>query len=250
MPDNHIPLRTLFTNLQKQMRAKLDSARECILHQGVKGDTSEECWREMLSSYLPKRYSVDKAFVIDHKGRQSDQIDVVIYDRQYSPFIFRQDSAIFVPAESVYAVIEAKQELDKGMIEYAAEKAHSVRRLQRTNANFMSAHGAMKRSDVFPIAAGIVALSSTWKPPLGKAFQKTITAIAAEPLQRLDFGCAVNGGAFDISYSKTGQPSIACSGGPMTLMEFFLKLLSRLQGLGTVPAIEIAKYLEAIEKPC
>lgn len=36
----------------------------------------------MLSTYLSKRYCADKAFVIDSIGNISDEIDIVIYDRQ------------------------------------------------------------------------------------------------------------------------------------------------------------------------
>ncbi len=246
MPDNYVSLRDLFGSLQKQMFAKLSTARECILHPGVKGDASEDSWREMLA-YLPKRYCVDKAFVIDHEGRQSDQMDVVVYDRQYSPFIFHQDSAIFVPAESVYAVIEVKQELDKGMIEYAAAKARSVRRLKRTNASFAWAKGTMKRGEPFPILAGIVASASAWSPALGDSFRATLHTLAQDPLARIDFGCVVQGGAFDVTYSNGAEPSVSIVSGSMALMTFFLKLVARLQGMGTVPAMDINCYLAAIE---
>ena len=136
MPENKVPLKKLFLHLQGQMAAKLNTSRECIPHQGVKGDASEECWRAMLREYLPKRYRVEKAFVVDSLDQCSEQIDIVIFDQQYSPFLFNQNGAYYVPAESVYAVIEAKQDISKGMIEYAAQKAASVRKLKRTNAVF------------------------------------------------------------------------------------------------------------------
>lgn len=37
----------------------------------------------------------------------------MIYDRRYSPFLFNQSGAVFIPAESVYAVFEVKQELSR-----------------------------------------------------------------------------------------------------------------------------------------
>ena len=68
-------------------------------------------WLEMLNTYLPERYKADSAFVMDHRGRLSEQIDVVIYDRQYSPLLFKQDGVLYVPAESVYAVFDVKQDM-------------------------------------------------------------------------------------------------------------------------------------------
>jgi hypothetical protein len=94
-------------NLQEQMVAQLSTNREVISHPGTKGDATELQWLTMLNAYFPKRYSANKAFVVDSDGHLSEQIDVVVYDRQYSPFLFNQDNAMYVPAESVYAVFEA-----------------------------------------------------------------------------------------------------------------------------------------------
>ena len=69
---------------------------------------SEAVWLELLNSYLPTRYQAAKAVVVDSEGAFSDQIDVVVFDRQYSPFIFRFEGQTVIPAESVYAVFEAK----------------------------------------------------------------------------------------------------------------------------------------------
>lgn len=95
-----VNLHTVFLGLQDQMIASLSTNREVIKHAGTKGEATELHWLDMLNNYLPKRYRADKAFVLDCEGHLSDQIDVVVYDRQYSPFLFNQDNAIFIPAES------------------------------------------------------------------------------------------------------------------------------------------------------
>ncbi len=88
---------------------------------------------ELLDTYLPKRYQVATAHIVDSKGVFSDQIDVVVFDRQYSPFIFRFQGKIIIPAESVYAVFEAKQAINAAQIAYAQDKVASVWRLHRTS---------------------------------------------------------------------------------------------------------------------
>ena len=60
--------------------------RSLFGHTVIKGDASENVWIELLASYLPKRYSVERATVVDSLGNFSDQLDVVVFDRQYSPF--------------------------------------------------------------------------------------------------------------------------------------------------------------------
>lgn len=247
MAENKVPLKKLFLHLQGQMAAKLNTNRECIPHQGSKGDASEECWRIMLREYLPKRYRVEKAFVVDSLDQCSDQIDIVIFDQQYSPFLFNQDGAYYVPAESVYAVIEAKQDFNKKMIEYAAGKAASVRKLKRTNAVFSTASGSMKKHWMFDIPAGIVALGSEWSPPLGDAFNDVINEVAKLDGHRLDFGCAIQGGAFSVTYSGSNAPVLEKSPVDVSLVTFFWNLVARLQTQGTAPAIEVPEYFKALK---
>lgn len=131
----------LFMVLQKKMQSELEGARAVLEHTTTLGDTCELKWIDWLKKYLPERYCIDKAFIIDSKGNLSQQIDVVIYDRQYTPFIFNDGGAIYVPAESVYAVFEVKQTLNKENLEYAAEKAESVRNLHRTSTSIIHAGG-------------------------------------------------------------------------------------------------------------
>src|SRR3546814_17119907 len=76
--------------------------------------------------------------VVDSRGVFSQQIAVIIHDRQYSPFVFTFKGTDVVPAESVYAVFEAKQELTADYIRYAGEKAAYVRRLHRTSLSARS----------------------------------------------------------------------------------------------------------------
>ena len=56
--------------------------------------------------YLPHRYQAETAHVVDSRGAFSQQIDVVVFDRQYSPFIFKFQRQTIVPAESVYAAVK------------------------------------------------------------------------------------------------------------------------------------------------
>jgi len=115
----------------------------------------------VLGNYLPDRYRADKAFVLDSRGEISNEIDVVIYDKQYSPLLFRQDGVLYVPAESVYAVLEVKQELTRNYIKYAGKKAASVRRLHRTSASIIHLGGRSPGKRPFDILAGVVSLDST-----------------------------------------------------------------------------------------
>lgn len=76
----NVNMREMFKGMQGQMLATLELGRTQITHNGEMGEAAEESWRRWLREYLPKRYRVDKAIVVDCDGKTSDQIDIVIYD--------------------------------------------------------------------------------------------------------------------------------------------------------------------------
>jgi hypothetical protein len=85
---NDWSLSQVLASLHEDIEQRLAAVRKTFAHPGTKGDASESVWISLLDRYLPKRYQAAKAFVVDSKGTFSDQIDVVVFDRQYSPFIF------------------------------------------------------------------------------------------------------------------------------------------------------------------
>ena len=143
-------LHELYYSLQKRLSADLAAAREANTNAEAKGDESELTWIELLNQHLPHRYSAVKGIVIDCNGDESDAIDIIVHDRQYTPIIYNQKGAPYIPAESVYAVLEAKQELDKGLVEYAGEKAESVRKLHCTSAVIPFAAGEYSAKKAVP----------------------------------------------------------------------------------------------------
>jgi hypothetical protein len=123
----------VLAGLHDDIEKQLEIARKAFEHPVAKGDASEDVWLELLKTYLPQRYQAAKAFVVDSKGAFSEQIDVLIFDRQYTPFIFKYHGQTIVPAEGVYAAFEAKQTITASLVKYAQGKVASVRRLQRTS---------------------------------------------------------------------------------------------------------------------
>ena len=72
-------IKNLFAHLQAKMQCELEQSHS-IDHPTDKGDNSEESWRNWLRNYLPKRYKVEKATIIDSNDKTSQQIDAVVYD--------------------------------------------------------------------------------------------------------------------------------------------------------------------------
>jgi putative NADPH-quinone reductase len=133
MSGSHWALPALMKGLHDKVWQELQTARAAIGHTGAKGDGSEKVWHRLLGTYLPARYAVDKATIMDSTGAFSGEIDVVLYDRQYTFLIFELEGVKVIPAEAVYAVFEAKQEINAAFVAYAQKKAASVRRLHRSD---------------------------------------------------------------------------------------------------------------------
>lgn len=225
-------LRSAFDAEQEVLRVKLKLSTESITHSGLMGEVNEQHFIDVLRKYLPKRYAVDSAIVIDSNGATSDQIDIVIYDPQYTPTLLDQHNHRFVPAESVYAVFEVKPTINKGYLEYAASKANSVRVLERTSAPITHVGGEPIIKELFPILSGIVATTIDWAEGFSSdAFKENYNS------KELDCGLSVTGGCFDI---YDGDLII----GPInnSLAFFLFRLLRKLNTLGTVPSVDWNKY--------
>jgi len=225
----------ILAGLHDDIERRLATAREALSHPGTKGDASEHVWLELLQTYLPRRYHAEKAHVVDSNGEFSQQIDVLVFDRQYSPFIFRFEGQIIVPAESVYAAFEAKQAINAGQIDYAQKKVASVRRLHRTSLPIPHAGGVYPPKPPGHILGGILTLESDWKPALDEPL---LRALSAKPDDRLDLGCVAAHGMF--ACDAEGRYTITPQGKPATA--FLLELIARLQSSATVPMIDVRAY--------
>lgn len=230
-------LSQLMSSLHRDIEVRLDLVRQSIGHSGSKGDSSEEVWLKMLSNYLPQRYQSARAFVVDSNDQFSQQIDVVVFDRQYSPFIFNYEGTTVVPAESVYAVFEAKQTVNAAQVAYAQEKIASVRNLHRTSLPIPHAGGIYPAKPLIPILGGLLTFGSDWSPALGTPLETALWTDTGGG--RLDIGCVAAHGHFffdqvktDYTFTNENKPATA----------FLFKLIAMLQFAGTVPMIDIEAY--------
>lgn len=283
--NKNIPLKSLFASMQQQMSAQLSTNRENIIHSTSKGDALENAWIEWLRKYLPNRYSVDKAIVIDYEGSISQQMDIVIYDNWYTPFIFTQNGFHYIPAEGVYAVFEVKpdiagssQKQKKSVhnIAYAGEKIESVRVLKRDAANFINGGKKHSPRPLTKILGGILTSTKSGKKSNNDTLEKHFKE--QTDLKSIDIGCVADYGSFYIEYespekkdkhgqditgeiTEEGMPpyfeyynnrkylKLHFSAPENSFVTFFMQLTRHLQqSIGTVPAINLNKYLESINE--
>ena len=266
---NRIDIKELFRGLQNQMVAQLNTNREFILHPGSKGDSLENVWIEWLRKYLPNRYFVDKAIIIDSNGDLSNQIDLVIYDQQYTPFVLTQNGIHYIPAEGVYAVFEVKPDFqgkveDHNFFEYTGIKIESVRKLKRTSVAIINAGQVVKARPLTKIIGGILASTNSFSHSNNKTIESHIKNLTG--LQTIEIGCAVDYGSFFVNYKgeeNLNNPvleerisnyykdrvfdKVTFSEKENSLVTFFLQLTRYLQqSIGTVAAIDLNAYSKSV----
>ena len=233
-------LREAFIDVQAELELKIKRAKRSIPHPGTQGSVNEDHWIDVFRAYLPKRYEVATGFIIDSCGTRSEQIDVVVFDRHFTPTLLDQQNHRYIPAEAVYAIFESKPHINKTYLTYAGKKAASVRKLCRTSVQFAASGGMQRPKAPFPIIAGILAPKSSWADGLGKNFQRNLPTRGSESV---NCGCVLTNGAFD---TYDGKLKTAPMEG--ALIYFLFRLLGKLRGLGTVPAIDWTAYADILQK--
>lgn len=265
---NKVDLKQLFNGLQRQMSAQLNTNREFIDHPGSKGDALENAWIEWLRKYLPNRYCVDKAIVIDHEGNTSQQMDIVIYDNWFTPFIFNQNGFYYIPAEGVYAVFEVKPDVQgnvgkKSYIEYAGGKIESVRVLKREAASFINGGVKYNPRPLTKIVGGILCSTNSFSHKDNGTLIGHLQVL--DNFQSIDLGCIADYGSFYIDYNPNAEITIVGQDAYMdfyknrkfnkikfsdadhSFVTFFMQLTRYLQqAIGTIPAIDLNSYLKNI----
>ncbi len=241
-PEDEKFLRDAFTSEQSCLHVNLLSSNR-ITHSGVKGEVNEQFFIEYLRKYLPNRYTVEKAIVLDSQGSVSHSIDIVVFDRQYTPTLLDNDKHRYIPAEAVYAVFECKPKINKEYLEYTGEKIESVRRLHRTSIDITHAGGKFPAKPLFDIVGGILAIDIEWVDGFGESFLKNHQRLKNNNI--VDCGFATTGGCFDV-FAENG----AYKFGPKenSLAFFSFRLLSKLQTLATVPAVDWMAYANVLSQ--
>lgn len=101
-----------YKNMEKEIVEQLNYK---IDHGTTSGSNREYVWKNLFERIIPKKFNIDRSvFIMDSVGNISKEVDLVIYDEQYTPYIFRYGTIKFIPIEAVAAVIECKSRSAKG----------------------------------------------------------------------------------------------------------------------------------------
>lgn len=130
-------LEEYYRGIYQQIRGEVNSINSLFHHQGVKGEGNETLLRDLLSRFIPQRYGVGTGVIIDRFGKQSKQIDIVIYDKFFYPSLLSLATVHFFPVDIAYATIEVKTTLNSGSANEALANIASVKALDIIPDHFM-----------------------------------------------------------------------------------------------------------------
>ena len=101
-------------------------------HELTAGTYREEIWADFFRRIVPKKFNIARSvFIIDSNENISKEVDIAIYDEQYTPYIFNYGLIKFIPIEAVAAVVQCKsRSLDKDDL---LNWTNSINNLQTSN---------------------------------------------------------------------------------------------------------------------
>lgn len=95
--------RKIEQSIVNQILLKVDN------HYPTAGSYRENVWKSLFEMIVPKKYCIEQGvFIIDSYGNKSKEVDLVIFDEMYTPYIFNYGEIKFIPIEAVAAVVQCK----------------------------------------------------------------------------------------------------------------------------------------------
>lgn len=82
-----------------------------ISHSGEKGGFREYFVNQLIRPFIPEHFGISSGIVIDSRGKQSSQSDVIIFDKRLMPPILQAEGKGIFPVECVLSVLEVKSKL-------------------------------------------------------------------------------------------------------------------------------------------
>lgn len=116
----------------KILKNKFDYINQSIGHNLTTGEENETEIRKLLIDFLPSNYGISSGLIIDTKGNQSKQVDIIIYDKNTPNYTLSSDSKLFL-VDQVIATIEIKTTFttgESGSLNQSLENVKSIKNLK------------------------------------------------------------------------------------------------------------------------
>jgi hypothetical protein len=90
-------------SIVNQLNLKVDN------HYLTAGHNREKIWLDLFRQIIPMKFALRQGvFLIDAKGSVSNEVDIAVFDEQFTPYIFNYGNIQFIPIEAVALVVQCK----------------------------------------------------------------------------------------------------------------------------------------------
>ena len=95
--------KNLEASIVRQLNLKVDN------HHLTAGHNREKIWLELFRQIIPMKFAIKQGvFLIDSYGHVSKEVDIAVFDEQFTPYIFNYGNIHFIPIEAVAVVVQCK----------------------------------------------------------------------------------------------------------------------------------------------
>lgn len=101
-------LKDNYNHLEESIASQLQVSAN---HSVTTGHYRERIWHDLFRQITPHKFSIRQGvFLIDSGGNISNEVDLAVFDEQYTPYIFNYGQIYYIPIEAVAVVIECKSQ--------------------------------------------------------------------------------------------------------------------------------------------
>jgi len=119
-----------FTDVAKDMWIEFERLkRDNITNKTDEGEYLETILVNFLRTYLPKKFTIGRGYIMNDKGETSLQQDIVIYNAENYVLLKNTEGFQVFPIECVYATVEVKSTLSKQVLKDANRNVESIKNL-------------------------------------------------------------------------------------------------------------------------
>ena len=248
-------LEQTFKGIKDKMLIDFTEISSQVKHCASKGSIRErEVIKEYLEKYLPGNIGISNGECISVDGTVSPECDIILYEKNTTPYLIHKDGYQVFPIECVYGVIEVKSKLDKAQLKDSIEKIKKIKSMHKNAYEkqkgplVKSTNMYGKKWDFFPTIGIIFAFNSIDIATLKKHFILMQDKVALEKqvdsLWVLNKGMIIhrnNNGTIELSPNPDTSPKIIKSDNPLLLLTIHLQTL---MSSGWLPRFKIVKYLD------
>lgn len=125
-------LEKVFESIKEKMITDFQGITSAIEHKISKGQERETLIvNEYLKKYVPGNIGIARGEIVSIDDQVSPETDIILYEKNSTPYLINKEGYQVFPIECVYGVIEVKSKIDKSEIEDSFKKINKIKKMPK-----------------------------------------------------------------------------------------------------------------------